>query len=377
MPTRSKLISQARLRKIWRDWGLFLILVAVILIGGIVALIVRANSSRQPQIGDQPPYRVYFTQGDLGEPAPEGLEAVIVKDVAAAKTSVDVATPGLDLPRLVDALIAAQGRGVEVRVLEEAASQESPTVVTATGRLRAAGIAVVLREAKGRLGESFLVVDKSLVWAGSWDLSQNGLTVDDALVLRWNIAQMAQDFHDEFNEMFVDGAYGPGSPADTAYKYVAIAVPSSGNAPATYRAISIYLTPEDDPYSQVLQSMAKVKGAIIVLTGGIDDARLGDRLTAESGRTDISVWGIVGDAGSSRKIVDDIRAHKAGVLDYRGKGQLRDSVIVVDAETVCIFSQPLVRTGLDQNDGYVIVVVDRDLGAIIQREFGRLAKAVQ
>jgi hypothetical protein len=299
-----------------------------------------------------------------------------VKDVAAAKKSVDVATPGLDLPNVVDALIAAQQRGVQVRVLEEAARQGVPAVVTQTERLGAADIAVVLRDAPGALGGSFVEVDESLVWAGSWDLSQAGLTVDDAMVLRWEIAQMAVDFHDEFDEMFVDRAFGPGSPADTPFKYLAIAIPSSDGTTSEARGISIYLTPEDDPLSQVLQAIAKVNGEVILLTAGIDDTRLGDRLIAESGRTDIAIWGVVGSTGSSQ-IVTEMRAHKAGIIDYRGGGVLRENIIVVDAETVCIFSQPLIQEGLVRNDGYVIVIVDRDLGAMMQREFGRLSRAGQ
>jgi hypothetical protein len=368
---KGKKTSRVRWRKIWKDWGLFLVAVAVILIGGLVALVIRVSrGERPPEINPAAPYRIYFTQGDSGETAPDGLEAVILKDITAAQSSVEVATPGLDVPRLADALVAAQGRGVQVRVLEDAASQETPAVTTVTEQLRAAGIEVVLREAPGALGGAFLVVDQSLVWAGSWDLSQQGLEWDDAVVLRWDIPQMAINFHTEFEEMFVDGAYGPVSPADTPHKYLAIVVPSDNAG----RAASIYLTPEDDFFSQVLQIIAGVKGEIIFLTEDIDDIRLGDRLVAESGRTDIALWGVVGKSGSDSPIVSEIRANEAGVVDYGGSGVLRESVIVVDGETVCFFSQPLLGTGLDQNDGYVIVIADADVGAIMQREFGRLAR---
>jgi hypothetical protein len=372
---KSKMTSQTRWRKIWKDWGLFLILVAVILIAGVVALIVRASHGQQrPEIDVAAPYRIYFTQGDSGEAAPDGLEAVILKDIAAARASVDVATPGLDLAGLAGALVAAQNRGVQVRVLEDAAAQETAAVMTVTEQLRAAGIEVVLRPAPGALGGAFIVVDQRLVWAGSWDLSQQGLETDDAVVLRWDIPQMAVDFHDEFEEMFVDGAYGPGSPANTKNKYLAIAVPSENGVTTTARGMSIYLTPEDDPIGQVLQSMAGVRGEIILLTEAIDDMRLGDRLIAESGRKDVIVWGVVGRDDASSPIVAQMRAAEAGIAEYHGDGVLRENVIVVDGETVCIFSQPLLGADLVQNDGYVIVLADRDVGAIMQREFRRLAQ---
>lgn len=365
---KDKKATRERWRKIWKDWGLFFVLAAVILIAGVVALIVRTNRVQRPEIDPAAPYRIYFTHGDAGEATPRGLEAVITDDVAAARQSVDVATPGLDLPALAEALIAAHGRGVQVRVLEDAAAQEDAAVAAVTAQLRAAGIPVVLRKAPGGLGGAFVVVDQKLVWAGSWDLSRQGLEQDDAMVMRWEISQLAVDFHDEFEEMAVDGAYGPTSPSDTQHKYLGIVIPPD-NVP---RGASIFLTPEDDPFSLLLQSIASVKGALIVLTEDLDDARIGDRLVAESNRTDISVWGVVGQSGAESSFVAAMRANDAGIMNYRGSGVLRTSVIVVDGETVCIFSQPLVQAGLDEDDGYVIILADRDVAAIMQREFQRL-----
>jgi hypothetical protein len=370
MPAGGKTTGRARLARLWKDWGLFAILIVLIVGGGTVALVVRQSGGRQQDISQVTPYRIYFTQAKATEPATAGVETAILGDINAAKRSVEVATPGLDLPSLASSLIAAKGRGLTVRVLEDAATQEDPAVLTVTEGLRQAGVEVVLRAADGALGGAFVVLDESLVWAGAWDLSQQGLNVDDGLVLRWEIPQLAQDFHDEFTEMFGDRAYGPASPANTRHKYLAFPPPVSAS-------ISVYMTPEDDPIGEVLQSLAKVQREIIVVTGGLEDQRLEDRLIAESAKKTVETWAILGDLGSSEQGVASLIANEAALLKYRGRGELRQSFILVDGEVACFFSQAMKKDWLDRNDGYVIVLRDRNIGSLLQQELARLVQAVQ
>ncbi len=357
--------GQAPLQRLWNEWGVFLLLAAVIIVAGTLAIVLNARRNGGSQIVPQAPYKLYFTQGDLGEPAPGGLLAEIRKDIAAARSTVEVATPGLDLPLLADELIAAQGRGVTVRILEDAARREAPGVAAVSEQLHQAGLEVVWRQAQGALGGSFVVIDQRLVWAGSWDLSSRGLDVDDGLVIRWEMTQLGKDFHDEFMEMYADRAYGPTSPTNTTFSYLAIPDVSS---------ISVYMTPEDEYLSEVLQTLAKAKGAILLISGGISDPRLGERLAGEGLSAYVSFYGVVSGADSSADVLDALKGAAENLFDYRGTGELRENVIVIDGEVSCIFSQPLHRAGLDQNDGYLFILLDKKIASLLQQEFGRLAQ---
>lgn len=357
------------LERFWNEWGVFLLLAAVIIVAGTLAIVLNARRNNGPQIAPQAPYKLYFTQGTLGEPAPDGLQAEILKDIATARSTVDVAAPGLDLPLLANELIAAKERGVTVRVLEDAAQQGAPDVAAVAEQLQQAGIGVVWRQARGALGGSFVVVDQRLVWAGSWDLSNRGLNVDDGLVIRWEMTQLGKDFHDEFMEMYDDRAFGPTSPNNTTFSYMAIPDVSS---------ISVYMTPEDEFLSQVLQSLAKAQGSIVLISGGLSDPRLGERLAGEAAGAYVSFYGIVSGADSSPTILEALKGAADSLSEYQGAGVLRENVIVIDGEVSCIFSQPLHQTGLDQNDGYLFILLDKQLASVLQQEFGRLAqKALQ
>ncbi len=349
---------KAQWRKLLHEWGVYL------LIGtAIVATLILINRPRGGVgLATGSPYRAYFTQGEGSHSPPPDLEAELVADVAAADRWVEMAAPAFDLPQLAEALIAAHERGVRVLVVENEASQEDPNVLAVTTRLRQSGIAVLLRS---RLGGSFLVVDGHILWVGSWDLSRRGLEEGAGLALRWELPTLAADFHAEFTEMvleaFAGGLFRPPTPLKTPYPY--LAVPDGAS-------ISVYMTPEDDALAEVLQSLARTQDVIIAL-GELNDPRLVDRLIGEASRTTmVTVWAVLSE--SDPGLLQALADYKANLGIYTGTGRLYENVLVVDGQSVILFSQPMTQEAYDHNDGYVLIVRDRELGQILQREFSRL-----
>ena len=70
------------------------------------------------------------------------LLAAVLADLAAARTSVDLAVFDFDIPAMTDALLRAAGRGVAVRLVVDSENLDTPEVSEQTGRLQRAGIAV-------------------------------------------------------------------------------------------------------------------------------------------------------------------------------------------------------------------------------------------
>lgn len=347
-------------RKFWRDWGLYLaILLAVVAVGVLVGFLARRAA---PEIASGRPYRLYFTQGDLGYPAPEGLEAEILKDIDAAAESVEVATAGLDLPRLAQGLAQARARGVAVRVLQNPPAAEDSAVISVTAFLQSHGVTVTLHP-QGMLGGTFVVVDRQVVWAGSWDLSQAGLTQDAAYVLRWSLPLLAEDFHREFVEMVEQGSFGPASPRDTAHPFIAI---------PDVVSIDVYMTPEDDPLSDILQRMASSQHQVVVMTEALGDQRIEDRLIAQAPLDTMQVWGIFGATHELTASIQELLRQGTQLRRYKGAGQMRENAILLDSGVTVILSQRLVRERLDRYDGYVLVVVDEELTRLMGKEFQRL-----
>jgi hypothetical protein len=352
-------------RTFWKDWGIYLAVAGVILIAAVLFRILR---SPPPELITSEHYRVYFTQGGIEDATAPQLKADLLADIAAAQERIELATPGLDVDEIANALVEAQGRGVEVRVLENGTAQDEPAVAAITSRLQEAGIPVALHTGGGSLGGTFAVIDE-IAWAGSWTLDQRGLEQDAQCVIRLDLTQQAENFHTEFTEMFEQKAFGPDSPQNTPHVFLSIY--NGGN-------ISVYFTPEDDPFAEILRTMAAVTGGLLMSTEGIDDQRVGDRLAADSSRTSILALGVTEAQGFSSG--DTLQALNEANMDLRmyvGSGRLRENFVVVDGQIAIIFSQPIVQQQLDGNDGYVIIIRDPDMGKEFQDEFLRLFELAQ
>ncbi|MGC8874365.1 MAG: phospholipase D-like domain-containing protein [Chloroflexia bacterium] len=367
MPKEGRKNLRQRLRSFWHEWRM-VVLLGVLIVGG-AAFYRFVLQPRPRRLSAAAPYAVYFTQGDAGQPTSRGIPAEIARDIAAAQKRILLAAPGLDVEEIASALLDARARGVEVRILEDPLRQEDPQVAATAARLEQGGIPVAWHPSPGGLGESFLVIDDRLLWAGSAEFSRAGLAQDAAYILRWPIPALAEAFGREFDEMFVEHAFGRSSPKEA--QRVHIALPDRGS-------ITVYFTPEDDPLSAILQSMARVNSQIAFLTERFDDPRLGERMSAEAMRAPVQLWGVYDPGGGiAPQILEALRKGRTMLAAYQGGGRLQENVLTVDEQTVFIFSQPLDAQGLDTRDGFVIALQDWDLGQRFGRELARLYRQTQ
>ena len=200
------------------------------------------------------PYRQIKRSGD-------DLEAVILEEIATAKSSIDLAVQELNLPRIALALARQHRAGVKVRVILDSNysrswaslsatevkklpssdrqkykqffqlvdldrnGQLSPTEVAqrdAISILQQAGVELIDDRADGSKGSGlmhhkFMVVDGRTVIAGSANFTLSGLVGDlDAPATRGNVnhlirlenTEIAQLFREEFNYMWGNPSLG-------------------------------------------------------------------------------------------------------------------------------------------------------------------------
>lgn len=106
--------------------------------------------------------------------SPEGgTDARLLEAVAACGRSVDVAIFSFYSQAAADALIAAQARGVAVRVVSDVSQSRRSAAIKS---LVAAGVALKLssgRDGVGVLHHKYMLFDREMLSAGSYNLSQN------------------------------------------------------------------------------------------------------------------------------------------------------------------------------------------------------------
>ncbi len=136
------------------------------------------------------------------------MEDALLGFINGASSMIDVALYGLDRQSVIDALIAAHGRGVTVRVVgdDKAAADYSAGYAALSG----AGIPLVTDTNPSNLQHNkFLIIDDQVVWTGSTNFTDTGFTLNANNSLAITDTVLASTYADEFAEMWAgsfDGA---------------------------------------------------------------------------------------------------------------------------------------------------------------------------
>ena len=130
----------------------------------------------------------------------------------------DIAALQFDLWSLRDALIDAHRRGVVVRMVTDSDYLDEPE----TQELIQSGIPVLSDRWEGLMHNKFVVIDRQEVWTGSMNFTVNGAYRNNNHLMRIQSTRLAENYTTEFEEMFTQDLFGPGSPNHTPYPSLTI-----------------------------------------------------------------------------------------------------------------------------------------------------------
>ncbi|MEM1520630.1 MAG: phospholipase D family protein [Candidatus Korarchaeum sp.] len=141
---------------------------AVILLGApgllfliLLAILLKAiENTRSPEVGSRcPRVEALFCPED-------GCSKAVISLFDRANETIDVAVYSFTHPDIADALIRAKERGVRVRVI---LGKEQETSYSQYGKLKSAGIYVILDKNEYLMHNKFAVVDGKVVATGSFN----------------------------------------------------------------------------------------------------------------------------------------------------------------------------------------------------------------
>jgi phosphatidylserine/phosphatidylglycerophosphate/cardiolipin synthase-like enzyme len=316
---------------------------------------VPGSSSTAPA---PPPLTAYFT--DPLAPSPDPA-AALAAAIDSATLSVDMAIYNLSHPAVVESLIAAQARGVPVRlVVDSLAINEE-----ARDALEDAGIPVIGDGRESLMHNKFTVIDRREVWTGSLNLTEDGVRADANNLVRLVDERIAADYTAEFNELFLS-QFGPTSPAGSPYPVVEL--PGA--------RVEVFFSPEDDPIERILPLVAGAQTSLHVLAYSFTSDELANQLI-ERARAGLDVR-VVMDAqqaasneGSEYPPLRDVDLVR---LDGYS-GLMHHKVIVIDAQVVIFGSYNFSRNAEESNDENLLVVFSPDLAAQFEAAFERVWSA--
>ena len=314
-----------------------------------------------------PWFELYFTnpRSPLATQETGGPDGPLAAAIDSARLSVDVAIYSLSLNSIRDALLRAHDRGVQVRMVMESDNLDRSD----PQKLKDAGIPILGDRREGLMHDKFVVIDNTDVWMGSMNFTDSGTYADNNNLIRIHSVEMAENYTNEFEEMFVDDKFGPDVVADTPNPRVTI-----DGTP-----IDVYFAPDDNVQASLLDLINNARESIYFMAFSFTADLLGEavRLSAEDG---LVVAGVMETDQVKSNIGTEFDLFSQAGLDvFRdgNEGQMHHKVMIIDESIVFFGSYNFTASAETKNDENLIVIYNEDIAAQFVAEFQRVYKQAQ
>ncbi len=311
--------------------------------------------------------QLYFT--DPTNPAARqlsgGPDGPLVAAIDSARLTVDAALYSLSLNSVRRALVEAHRRGVVVRLVMESDNTER----FAPQALEDAGITVLGDRREGLMHNKFVVIDRSEVWTGSMNLTDEGAYADRNNLVRIRSTKVAADYVNEFNEMFVNDKFGMDGVDPTPYPHVLV----DGTQ------VDVYFSPDDHVQRALVGLIENAAESVYFLAYSFTADPLSEAIQRRA-KAGIKASGVMdADQVATNIGTEYDRLRTAGIdvrLD-REPGLMHHKVIILDGKIVVLGSYNFTASAENNNDENLVVIHSPTIAGEYLREFKRVYAATQ
>jgi phosphatidylserine/phosphatidylglycerophosphate/cardiolipin synthase-like enzyme len=286
-----------------------------------------------------------------------GIDERVVAAIGGAQSTVDIAAFEFNLQSVADALVAAHERGVRVRMVDDDEHTEDSEQME---QVREAGIPVVDDQRSAFMHNKFVVIDGAEVWGGSMNYTENDVFRNNNNLIHIVSPQIAANYTAEFEEMFLDEAFGPSSPANTPNQRIEIEGVRIEN----------YFAPEDEPMERILAQVSRADTSIHFMSFSFTEDRLG-QVMRDRAANGVEVMGIFEQRGANTEF-SECKALLAQGIDVRLDGNpytFHHKVIIVDGFVLITGSFNHSENATNSNDENLLVIHDPGAAALYEAEF--------
>ncbi len=339
-----------------------------VLIAMFVAYLLLGRDERPTSMGEETNeggwHEVYFSQPD--NPGSTSLhggpDTALAKAIDEARYSVDVAVMHMDLWSLRDALLDADRRGVNIRVVVES----DYLLENEIQDLIRAGVQVVADRRESLMHHKFTVIDQLDVWSGSMNYTINGAYRNDNNLIHIRSSTLAQSYPREFEEMFMDDRFGAMSEADTPYPRVNI----------NGIDVEVYFSPDDHVLRRLISLVATAEESIEFLAFVFTSDPLAEALIAREA-DGVRVRGVIerGQANSSGSEVGHLVLAGLDIRLDTNQNKMHHKVILIDGEIVVTGSYNFSRNAEEKNDENILILHSDEIAQKYLLEFERIYRA--
>ncbi|NWG06504.1 MAG: DUF1669 domain-containing protein [Chloroflexi bacterium] len=307
-------------------------------------------------------FELYFTDpsNPFSSQGTGGVDSLLVEAIDAARLSIDVAAYSISLNSVRFALIRAHDRGVTVRVVMESTNMDRSDPQA----LIAAGIPVIGDGQQGLMHNKFIVIDRSEVWLGSMNFTDSGAYDDNNNMIRIKSAKIAEDYSQEFKEMFENDSFGPNIDPQTPNPTVEV----KGTR------VDVYFSPDDGVLNALGTLLTQAEDSIYFLAFSFTSNELGT-VIRQKNEAGLDVKGVMDEeqiASNTGTEFDPFRQKGVDVLIDGIDGQMHHKVFIVDEKIVAFGSYNFSRSAEESNDENLIIIYNAEIAGQFVQEFERI-----
>lgn len=319
---------------------------------------------------------VYFTDPNPPDSVGNGIDNHVVPLLDAATQSIDLTSFDLNLPSVLDALVKAHQRGVQVRVVYDGRNGEtqldadkSPTgeAVDAVAMLQDAGILLVNGgRSNGLMHDKMIIIDGKALVVGSWNMSYNDTYRNNNNLLVVTDPTLIANYQAKFNELFEDKRFG--TQAIVGAKTPVLTAGGVG--------VANYFSPSDHVMDKLVTLVHGAKQSIRFMGFTYTHPDLADAMI-ERFNAGVDVAGIFENRAATQGAMVPLYCAGVPVKVDGNQYTMHHKVIIIDESVVVTGSFNFTKSADEDNDDNVLIINSPGLAQLYLQEYQRLDAIAQ
>jgi phosphatidylserine/phosphatidylglycerophosphate/cardiolipin synthase-like enzyme len=341
------------------------------------ATLTPASQGQPPTRAAQPALpawlTLYLTNPNPPDDIENGIDRFILPLLENARQSIDVVSFDVNLPSVVNALIAAHQRGVQVRVIYDGEEGDAEVdndfvgLFNGVEALHEAGVPMVDGgRSNGLMHNKIILIDGKTLVMGSWNVSYNDTFRNNNNVLVITAPEIIANYQAKFDEGFVDGRFGT----------QALVGPPNPTMTLDGVAVENYFSPEDEVMEKLVAYVLAAKKSVHFYAFTYTHADLSTAMITQF-NNGLDVQGVIENRGASQGALVPLYCAKVPVKTDGNKYTMHHKVIVLDGETVITGSYNFTKSADNANDDNILVIHSPALAQLYEEEYQRMLAIAQ
>ncbi len=305
---------------------------------------VTASGNNPSSKSDRASIQVFFND-PWEKQRDDTLQRVILDAIADAEYSIDLATYNFTDTKTRDALVVAQRRGVQVRIVIHSENADKDAIRA----LEKAGIGVVASQSNGLMHAKYIVIDRRITISGSANITPGSFFYDNNFMILVDDKVVSELFRAEFEEKFTDRKFGSASPKTPSADIITL---------ADGTRLLVRFSPDDSVENNLIAIAQAGKESIYLLAYSFASDPIGETLIHryDAGLNVEVIFekdkAYTDDGGEAEKL------KRAGIPIYLdgSDGLMHEKAIIFDKSVVAAGSYNFTRSADTRNDEQLLII---------------------